>query len=186
MEPIDNGENLTGNDVPVMSSTQPTPGKHFGVIAELLNYGLIDEEYQGKHKKVHKLVYIIQVAEKTEPPADSDWVPRHKVIWRWINFSFGDNSHFPPFWKELTGEDANADDCRPADLVGKNVLITVAEKPSGKGVKITQVSLDPGDSHTLTDYKCYADTKKEQAARAAAAAPDQTANDGIEDNDIPF
>lgn len=179
----DLNDDLTFDDAPKAVDTLPSTGEHYGIVAEMINFGKQEEEYQGKRRTVHKLAFPIQVEEMLEPPEDADYEPRRKTIWLWTNLAFGDRAKFPKIYNKIMGREAKSTD-RPSDIVGRTVRIDVVTSASGKK-KIDHIT-GVKREFSLEGYKTYAEIQQEKAARETTSFSDEDRQAMAADDDIPF
>jgi hypothetical protein len=183
-----------------------SPGQHFGVIAECIDRGRMEDTFTDKKtgKKitrwVHKGAFAIQVQEMTKPPEDSDWAPRNKVIWLNFNNTTSPKGHLYKYWKKITGQILKkGDDLDSVAAYGQgdteqqrpgvSVIIDVEQSETGRAY-IDYIRPDPENTHTLAPYEPWwkrnqADEVEEEPVEAKANAEKAEELETLDD-DIPF
>lgn len=157
----------------------PKPGTVHAVLAEIRDLGLIDQVYNGKAKKVHKVLFRWQLAE-----LDEEKQPKRQ--YERFTLSLHEKAGLRKRIKEMFGKEPPASlDLEKLTGYNGDLVITHNEKDGKKYANIAAVIPRLKDAPKLA---IVAIPQKEEKVPAGAGGDSRSSGpaDQISDDDIPF
>jgi hypothetical protein len=124
-----------------------SPGLHYARCFALVDLGLQNEEYQGKAKQTHKIVFGFEFPDELVTfERDGKEVVAPKILWTMAyTYSLGSKARLRKLIESWTGKTITPDQETTADLtklVGRPAQISIIHKPGKDGKVFANINND--------------------------------------------